>query len=261
MSSSRTVSAMKPVCNVCGADVDTVLISKDGYEILQCRDCRLAFTYPQPESLASQYDNSYFDLYRRRREFRLRRSRDRLKRIELIRHPGRLLDIGCSLGYFVESANKRGWSASGVEISPFAAEEARQMGLDVHTGILEQCDFSDSSFDCVTMWDVLEHVTDPVTHMAEVRRILKPGGLVAIGTPDIGHPLFRLKKQEWRHLKPAEHIFYFQRSSIRLLLQKTGFTEVTPTAGQSVLGHVSAGIRRVTQFNDVMIVYGAKNGV
>ena len=254
-------------CNMCESEVSTVLIVKDGHNIYQCSSCGLAFTYPQPQAIEEQYDSAYFDLYRRRREFRLKRGEARLKRVELIKEPGRLLDIGCSLGYFVEAANSRNWNASGIEISPYAAKEARDLGLDVQTGILKEDTYKDSSFDCVTMWDVLEHVTDPTQHMLNVNRILAKGGIVVIGTPNLAHRFFRTKRQNWRHLKPAEHIFYFQQSSISLLLQKTGFSLVYPPiiGGRSFPGSIVAslksGLSRVVQFNDVMTVYGVKNGI
>lgn len=159
-----------------------------------------------------------------------------------------MLDIGCSLGYFVEAANARGWKAAGIEISPHAAEEARKLGLDVRTGVLEDAGYSSGAFDCVTMWDVLEHVPDPTAHMLEVRRVLAGDGLLVIGTPNLGHVAFRIKRERWRHLKPREHIYYFQKSSITRLLTKTGFRIVRPP-GWNV------------RLNDVMIVYGTPDGL
>ncbi|MCX8053677.1 MAG: class I SAM-dependent methyltransferase [Armatimonadetes bacterium] len=250
-----------PSCNVCGGDGVSFLVSKNGYRVYQCRSCGFAFTHPQPECLSDQYDSGYFDLYQKRRKFRLKRSVARLKQIELIIPPGRLLDIGCSLGYFVEAANARGWQASGIDISKYAAQEARKLGLNVFSGTVEGFGFPEESFDCVTMWDVLEHVPDPTAHMLEVRRIIAPGGLVVIGTPDLGHPAFRIKRERWRHLKPAEHINYFCRSSIRRLLVNTGFDIVTPPifGGRYFTGSLCARLRaifsRLVQLNDVMVVY------
>lgn len=254
-------------CNVCGCGESSLLIAKDGYEVYRCAMCGLAFTHPQPSSLADQYDAAYFDLYRRRREFRLRRAGARLGQIELLKAPGRLLDIGCSLGYFVEAANARGWQASGVEISEHAAREAAKLGLDVRAGTLDDVSYPDCSFDCVTMWDVLEHVPDPTRHMLEVRRVLAPGGLVVIGTPDLAHAQFRIKRERWRHLKPAEHIFYFSRPSIGRLLTETGFRTCQPAlvGGRRFRGSFGAGLRaglsRLAQPNDVMIVYGVRNDI
>lgn len=258
---------MEMICNICSSAVSDLLVTKDGCNVYQCAKCGLAFTHPQPEALDEQYDSSYFDLYRRRHEFRLKRGDARLRRIELLREPGRLLDIGCSLGYFVEAANARGWQASGVEISPYAAEEARGLGLNVRTGVLEDSNYPDGAFDCVTMWDVLEHVPDPTKHMLEVRRVLSDSGMVVVGTPNLGHILFKTKRERWRHLKPREHIYYFGKSSITSLLRKTGFEVVQPPVigGRSFPGSFGAALKgafgRVAQPNDVMIVYGAKSGL
>ncbi len=262
---SGRVLRSKPIdsrCNVCGDSRLAFLVSRKGYDVYSCAGCGLAFTHPQPAEIADQYDSAYFDLYRRRRAFRLKRAEARLKCIELMRQPGRLLDIGCSLGYFVEGANSRGWKASGIEISPHAAAEAGKMGLEVSTGVLEEAGYADGSFDCVTMWDVLEHVPDPTAHMLEVRRVLAPGGLVVIGTPDLGHSAFKIKGENWRHLKPWEHVFYFKKSSIRRLLDKTGFELTRPPVlgGRRFPGSLGARMRcaasRVARLNDVMIVYG-----
>lgn len=256
-------------CNICGADVSAVLVRKGDFDVYQCAECGLAFTYPQPqlESIADQYDSGYFDIYRRRRAFRLKRGDSRLRYIELLKQPGRLLDIGCSIGYFVEAANARGWTASGIEISPYASQEARDLGLDVFTGVIEDAGYEDSQFDCITMWDVLEHVPDPTKHMLEVARMLADGGMVVIGTPNLAHVQFRRKRENWRHLKPAEHLFYFQKSSIERLLRKTGFGVVYPpvAGGRSFPGSagaaLKAGVCRLVQFNDVMTVYGVKNAL
>lgn len=249
-------------CNLCSSSVERVHISKGQYNIYQCDSCGLAFTYPQPESIDEQYNSSYFDLYRKRRQFRLNRGNERLKKIELLMEPGRLLDIGCSLGYFVEAAQIRGWKSSGIEISPYASEEARNLGLDVRTGVLEDAKYPNASFDCITMWDVLEHVPDPTAHMLDVHRILSPGGLVVIGTPNLEHLQFKLHRENWRHLKPAEHIFYFQSASIYHLLKKTGFEVVQPPmfGGRNFPGSLSAAVKcafsRMIQLNDVITVYG-----
>ena len=247
------------ICNICDSSQTKKLISKNDYNVFECINCGLAFTYPQPESLADQYDESYFSLYKRRRKFRLKRANTRLKTIELLQKPGKVLDIGCSLGYFLEAAKDRGWEVSGIEISGYASSEAKKAGFDVIGGVLESDTYNDQSFDCVTMWDVLEHVPDPTSHMLNVNKVLKPGGLVVIGTPDLSHVMFKIKKENWRHLKPWEHIYYFRDSSIKRLFEKTGFTLVNPPS-QGIPGLKSL-LSRTIKPNDVRIYYGVKNAV
>jgi len=249
------------VCNLCGSEQAAPLVERWGMTVVRCSNCGLAFTHPQPEETASRYDEDYFRLYARRGKFRRRRMARRLRCIELIEPPGRILDIGCSLGYFLEVAAEAGWEPYGVDISPYAALQSGVRGFDARVGSLEEAHFETGFFDCVTMWDVLEHVPDPTAQMLEVHRILRPGGLVAIGTPDIGHLAFRIKRAGWRHLKPAEHLYYFNRSTLAALLEKTGFRQVRPrlslAAGPARLG---AGLRqligRTLRVNDVLLAYG-----
>ena len=261
MESGKQASGHAAQCNVCGAGVERVLLAKQGHTVMQCDACGLAFTHPQPASLAEQYDSNYFDLYKKRKPFRIKRAHNRLSAIELLIAPGRLLDIGCSLGYFVEAAIQRGWQACGIEISPHAAGEAKSLGLDVKTGALEDARYPDASFDCVTMWDVLEHVPDPTLHMREVRRILKPGGIVTVGTPDLGHSAFREKREDWRHLKPSEHIFYFEERTLARLFAKTGFRQVIPPIiprrrfSGCQMAAIRACLYRTLRLKDVLIAY------
>jgi len=254
----------KTVCNICESDDTCAYVQSSGLDVWICNECGTAFTHPQPIDLGTQYDSSYFELYARRRVFRLKRACKRLRKIELLMPPGRLLDVGCSLGYFVEAANARGWDGYGMEISDYAAKVAADNGLKVKPGNLEDACYPDGFFDCVTMWDVLEHVPDPTAHMLEVKRILKPGGLVVVGTPNFSHPIAKRKMKDgstgWRHFKPQEHVFYFTPPSLRKLYAKCGFQTVCPPLLPGNAGLITAALSeafcRVMQLNDVMILYG-----
>lgn len=250
-------------CNICDCEQTVPLLQKNGYTVHQCTNCQLAFTYPLPEALDDQYDEQYFELYGKHWEFRIKRAQKRLGVIEMIRQKGRLLDVGCSLGYFVQAAESCGWDAEGLEISPFASALARKNGLNVKTGTLKDAGYPDASFDCVTMWDVIEHVPDPTAQMQEINRILTPGGVAVIGTPNLAHALFKIKRTNWRHLKPAEHIFYFQASNLNRLLERTGFVSVNPLQcpGRSSASARTIACELMTQLinpRDVVTVYGVK---
>jgi len=133
-----------------------------------------------------------------------------------------LLDIGCAHGFMLEAAQQRGFQASGIDISP-AVSVARQQGFNVYDRPLHELGLSANTFDIITLIDVLEHVPDPRRLMQEVCRILKPKGAVLIVTPDIGSWIARIMKDSWPHYK-SEHIFYFNRRSLCMLLRKTGFS-------------------------------------
>jgi SAM-dependent methyltransferase len=149
--------------------------------------------------------------------------------------PGaRVLDVGCGVGTFLGLARDRGYSATGVDISPVAARTARErFGHDARSGTLADQRFPDASFDVVTLWDVIEHVFDPGELLGEVRRVLRPGGRVLLETPDEGallrvgaRALFRMTLGRMRAVTscyyPA-HRIYFTRRGLARLLVGTGF--------------------------------------
>jgi 2-polyprenyl-3-methyl-5-hydroxy-6-metoxy-1,4-benzoquinol methylase len=134
----------------------------------------------------------------------------------------RLLDVGCANGAFLLRMRELGWNVQGVEIDPKAAANARQAGLNVAEGHLENAHFSDGSFDAITLSHVIEHLYDPVATLEECRRILKPGGVVWISTPNlhsIGHTEF---KQDWLGLDPPRHLVLFDANSLRRCCEESG---------------------------------------
>src|SRR5439155_6595773 len=115
---------------------------------------------------------------------------------------GRLLDVGCALGDFLMEAKDAGWDVEGVEISHYAAQRARARGLRVTAGRLEELDLPAASFDVITLYDAIEHLTDPVATLAAVHRLLVPGGLLHLVTPYVGRVQARLLGRHWSHYKP-----------------------------------------------------------
>lgn len=131
---------------------------------------------------------------------------------------GRILDVGPNVGTCLLLATERGWSAAGVEINAEAARYCReQRGLDVRTGVLDADSYAEESFDVVLMTDVIEHLRDPLAALALVRRLLKPGGLVLVTTPDVGGWAGRLLQ-----IKPLEHLYYFTAATMAASLEKAG---------------------------------------
>ena len=91
------------------------------------------------------------------------------------------------------------------------------------TGVLSDAGLPGESFDAVTMWDVIEHLNDPFANLCEVWRVLKPGGLFALSTGDIGSLWARLCGGYWQLLTPPQHLFYFNRQSMEKVAERTGF--------------------------------------
>lgn len=137
-----------------------------------------------------------------------------------------LLDVGCSSGVFMAAARARGFDAQGVEPAPKAARTAEGAGFRVFCGTLDKAGIESGTFDAITILEVIEHLRDPVSLLRECRRILKPGGILAIGTGNAGSLTVRALGTEWDYLQIARHgghISFFNRRSMRLLAERAGF--------------------------------------
>lgn len=130
----------------------------------------------------------------------------------------RLLDVGTGRGYLLEVARESGFDCQGLDISAYAAGKAEvNFPGRIFRGRLEEAGYDDESFDVVTMTDLLEHVSDPRSLMAEVRRILKPGGLLFVITPNTDSLTRKLLGRRWFQYK-YEHVIYWNRRSLHRLL-------------------------------------------
>jgi 2-polyprenyl-3-methyl-5-hydroxy-6-metoxy-1,4-benzoquinol methylase len=138
--------------------------------------------------------------------------------------PGRLLDVGCGNGIFLDCMRSRGWNVQGAEVDRKSALIAkRTFGIPVHIGTLEEAKYPNGYFDAITLNHVIEHVYDPIGLLKECYRILKPGGFIVAVTPNvksIGHTRF---ERNWIALDPPRHFHLFSRSTIESIASKAGF--------------------------------------
>jgi 2-polyprenyl-3-methyl-5-hydroxy-6-metoxy-1,4-benzoquinol methylase len=172
------------------------------YPAAECRDCGMRFLAVQPvgESLAALYSAEYFEAdYRCGRaaagyyDEAAFRAEDGplLDAFEALGPGRRLLEVGCAGGWLLKHARERGWQARGVELSASAVAHARSLGLEVHHGTLEEARLPAAAFDLVYMGDVLEHVPDCRATLAEVVRVLAPGGHLYLRGPITTNSLAR----------------------------------------------------------------------
>lgn len=143
--------------------------------------------------------------------------------------PGRILDVGCGTGDFLVAARARGWDVAGVEVSPDAAAVTRRRDLAVSVGTLHEAALPDAAFDCVVLLDVIEHLTDPLAELREIRRVLRPGGVVVVETPNWRSLYRRLLRHRWAALQPRIHLLYFDESTLRRTLLEAGFEPLLTT--------------------------------
>ncbi len=195
--------------------------------IVQCARCGLIFASPRWDGaeVLGQYVAVEDELYLQEREGRVLTFQRHL--LPLHRHTGapagrRLLDVGAYIGVFVEIAQHAGWQASGVEPSQWAVTEARKRGLAMVEGTLAAANFPAATFAVVTLWDVIEHLADPLAELQHAYRVLQPGGWLVIHTMDIDSWLARALGARWPWLMEM-HLYYFSRRTLRHMLEHAGF--------------------------------------
>ncbi len=235
-----------PFCNAADGDIvmrfDEIWLrerSRVRWRIVRCSGCGLVRVNPRPvvESARHVYEGDSYGFVRLPRTdafvdgvphaIRI------LRELASMGLAGRLLDVGSATGDFLAAARELGWEAHGIDLSPHAAAVARRRGLDVTVGTLADAQFQAASFDVVTMLDVLEHLVDPVAELREVHRVLRPGGLLCVETPNWGSVYRHILRRRWAALQPRLHLLYFDARTASRLLDRAGF-DITWTTSEIV---------------------------
>jgi 2-polyprenyl-3-methyl-5-hydroxy-6-metoxy-1,4-benzoquinol methylase len=161
---------------------------------------------------------------------RFKRSKSFLDQIAKLlgKPPGeiRLLDVGCSSGAFLNTAIQLGFRAEGVEPAPEAAATAQAAGLNVRQGLLQEAGYAEGQFDAITLFEVIEHLQQPLELLQECRRILRPGGILLIGTGNAASWSMAAMGARWEYLHIAKHgghVSFFSPESLASLGQRAGF--------------------------------------
>ena len=202
-------------CVVCGSNATAA--SPLRADLVECRECGLVYRqnrFEDPGEYSETYfvDGAYSD-YSAERDPIFRSARRRLGMLERAVSGRRLLDVGCAAGYFLEAARARGWDVTGLELSRYALERARETDLPVHDGsILAPPDFP--PFDVITLWDTIEHLVEPVVALVNARRLLRPNGVIAISTGDRKSVVAKVLGRRWRLLNDPTHNFFFDKNTL-----------------------------------------------
>jgi SAM-dependent methyltransferase len=135
---------------------------------------------------------------------------------------GRVLDVGCGRGRLLAAFRGQGWEVHGSELTEASASHPRALGIPVHVGTLDDAPWPVASFDAVVMWHVLEHWPDPAVAVAQAARLLRPGGVFAVGVPNHGSPEARLTGDGWFHLDVPRHLAHLDPGTLGRLLAERG---------------------------------------
>jgi 2-polyprenyl-3-methyl-5-hydroxy-6-metoxy-1,4-benzoquinol methylase len=230
------------VCPLCSSENIGLLfrcydyfLSKKEFPVYKCAECNFSFTqdYPGEQEIGQFYESDDYispsdtskgltnKLYRITRNAMLRRKRNIIYSATGLK-TGTILDIGSGTGYFAGTMKDAGWDVKGIEIS----EKARKFSI-AHFGVDiippgEISVLGSESFDCITLWHVLEHFHDPFKYVSEITRMMKPDATCIIALPNCGSYDAEYYKQFWAALDVPRHLWHFHPESFRLFCEKSG---------------------------------------
>ena len=222
-------------CPICEQDETEPLFDKDSLSVVTCKQCRLRYVNPRlsQQALEKGYVETYYPADKVERihtdSMEWLQMTERLTELEQQRRgKGRLLDVGCGIGTFLHLAREGGWEPHGVDPSKsgitFAQEKYK---LDVQCGTLFDAAFPSRHFEAITLYHVLEHISELNPFLSELRRILKPQtGTLVIEVPNGGSLQSHLRKADWPYVHPRDHLYYFSARSLPRLLRKHGFRDI-----------------------------------
>jgi 2-polyprenyl-3-methyl-5-hydroxy-6-metoxy-1,4-benzoquinol methylase len=234
------------VCPLCKSEKISIpfsctdnFISKEVFQLARCGNCGFEFTQDAPEEneIGRYYESDDYishsgtkkgfsnKLYHLARNFMLWRKSRIVGKFTGLKS-GRLLDIGSGTGHFADKMKRSGWDVKGVEINEKARSfSVSQFGLDIidpeKISVLKS-----ESFDCITLWHVLEHFHDPFKYASEIHRMLKPDGICIIALPNSGSFDARHYGKFWAAYDMPRHLWHFNSSTFRTFAGKTGFMTV-----------------------------------
>ena len=134
------------------------------------------------------------------------------------------MDIGCGAGFFLNCAKEKGWNCHGLEILPeyikfaqenFALENIRLESLD------KSLSYDANTFDVITLWDLIEHLRNPLDCLKKIHHVMKPGGVLVMWTPNVKNAIFL--KENWIGYETLQHFYFFSRDTLNQMLEKVGF--------------------------------------
>ena len=232
-------------CPVCGSQkmeiflkLKDYFLTGESFEISRCIECGFKFTNPVPREtdLQKYYESDEYishsntskglinRIYQSVRKYSIKK-KVRISTSKLVR--GEALDIGCGTGDFLKEMSNSGWNVKGIEPNDVARNSAiKNYGLDIYSES-QLFEFRENCFDVITMWHVLEHVYDLKKHLTQIRMILRKEGRLVIALPNADSLDAKIYKSFWAAYDVPRHLYHFNQSSFRRLMEEFDFEIVT----------------------------------
>lgn len=215
-------------------------ISREAFEVDKCLECGFEFTqgYPEESEIGKYYESDNYishsntakgfsnKLYLLARKIMLRRKLNIIRKFTGL-NKGSILDIGSGTGHFADTMKKSGWQVRGIEINEKAREYATSTFGLVTSGPENISTIQAGSFDCITLWHVLEHFHDPFRYAYEIMRLMKPGGVCVIALPNSKSFDAEHYGKFWAAYDVPRHLWHFNPETFRQFADKTGFETET----------------------------------
>jgi len=244
------------ICPICDGRSFRFLFIKNGRRFWECEECRVQQIIPLPsdEEVQQHYRASYENgLYRTQLDtlgIHDRRAEERLEAVLPLCRPGRWLDVGCSEGDFVATAQRYGLDAEGIDLCEIAVARARTKGLPVSCASVSDLRPS-LLYDTITAFDVIEHVRDPASFLTSIWSLLGPGGSLVLTTPDLSSWSRLVMRRRWYFYIPEEHLFHFRRDSLCRLLSRTRFDVVKVMSASKLVSYAYA-LDQLKEYNPLV---------
>jgi 2-polyprenyl-3-methyl-5-hydroxy-6-metoxy-1,4-benzoquinol methylase len=216
-------------CPLCGGDSYRLFVGAKQRKVVECARCRLRALSPMPTlgdlvTINEETVHPFFNACLEDEETYRVYFASKLDDLQRHQPSGRLLDVGCGAGFFLDGARQRGYDVAGVDLSPVpAAYVQHRLGLNVAVGSLYDYAAPSSSFDTVTIFQTIEHDPHPAELSKELLRILRPGGVLMVTTPAADGFVARVMGKRWFGYRNVEHVSFFSRQSLRFALEQAGF--------------------------------------
>ncbi len=220
-------------CPICGGADHFQIAVKNGYPLHRCNQCSGIFVHPAPSQ--QELDDFYNDYhktsqYKDKIHSKIKRARKRIAALKF-RAGDTFLDVGCNLGFATEAGRMLGLKAMGIDVDREAITRATQLFPEASFRCADIADLATERqrFDVIYCSEVIEHLTTPLALLTHIKTVMTDRGVLLLTTPDNGHfslPASTEKLVAWNNFRPPEHLLYFNKKSLKILLERAGFRHI-----------------------------------